>query len=84
MPSFTTVAGITVICYLIGLGVKLSRLPDRFIPLICGVCGAALGALGMYVMPEFPAHDVIDALAVGALSGLAATGANETVKQLVG
>jgi len=81
-PAFTTVAGITVICYLIGTGVKLSPLPDRFIPLICGICGALLGLLGMRAMPDFPAQNVIDAMAVGALSGLAATGANETVRQL--
>ena len=81
-PAFTTVAGITVICYLIGTGVKLSPLPDRFIPLICGLCGALLGLAGMRLMPDFPAQNVIDALAAGATSGLAATGANETVRQL--
>lgn len=82
IPSFTCVTAITVICYLCGLGVKLSRLSDRFIPLLCGVFGAALGVAGFYLMSPFPAQDLITAAAVGAASGLAATGANETVKQL--
>ena len=46
--------------------------------------GAALGVAGMYTMPDFPVHDVINALAVGAVSGLAATGANQMIKQLGG
>ena len=83
MPSFTCVTAITVISYLCGLGVKLSRLDDRFIPLICGVVGTALGMAGLYLMAEFPAQDLITAAAVGAASGLAATGANETVRQLM-
>ena len=34
------------------------------------------------VMPDFPATDYITAVAVGIVSGLAATGANQIVKQL--
>ena len=80
----TTVLGIAVICYLIGLGVKISPLDDKFIPLIVGVCGGALGALGMITMPEYPASNVIDAVAVGIASGLAATGTDQVFKQLRG
>ena len=36
----------------------------------------------MMIMPEFPATDYITAVAVGIVSGLAATGANQIVKQL--
>ena len=50
--------------------------------MICGVCGGALGVVGMMIMPEFPATDYITAVAVGIVSGLAATGANQIVKQL--
>ena len=80
----TTVLGIAVICYLIGLGVKISPLDDKFIPLIVGVCGGALGALGMITMPEYPASNVIDAVAVGIASGLAATGTDQVFKELRG
>ena len=32
-------------------------------------------------MPEFPATDVINAAAIGIVSGLAATGAHQVIKQ---
>lgn len=80
--DIASVAAITVICYLIGEAVKLTVLDNKWIPVICGLCGAALGILGMFIMPEFPAGDYITAAAVGIVSGLAATGANQVVKQL--
>ena len=78
------VAGISVICYLCGLGVKAAALDNKFIPVICGVLGGALGALGLYIMPDFPASDLLNAIAVGIASGLAATGADQIAKQLGG
>lgn len=80
--GITGVAAITVICLLIGQGVKASGLDNKFIPIICGVCGAVLGVAGMFIMPTFPATDYITAAAVGIVSGLAATGANQVIKQL--
>lgn len=80
--GITGVAAITVICLLIGQGVKASGLDNKFIPIICGVCGAVLGIVGMFIMPDFPATDYITAAAVGIVSGLAATGLNQVVKQL--
>lgn len=81
--GITGVAGIVVICYLVGLVVKATPWNNnKIIPIVCGMAGAALGVAGMYVMPEFPATDPITAVAVGIVSGLAATGANQAVKQL--
>ena len=37
---------------------------------------------GMFIMPDFPAQDVINAAAIGIVSGLAATGINQAAKQL--
>lgn len=83
--GIASVAGITVICYLGGMACKASaRVKDEAIPVICGVVGAALGVAGMYTMPAFPAADPINALAIGIVSGLAATGVNQAVKQLKG
>lgn len=82
IPEFVTVAGITMICYLIGYAVKASALDDKWIPLIVGCCGGALGVVGMMTMPEFPVNNIIDAVAVGIASGLAATGAHQIGKQL--
>ena len=81
--GIASVAAITVICYLVGLIVKASGLNDKYIPICCGVAGAALGVAGLYLgLPDFPAHDPLTALAVGIVSGLAATGANQVFKQL--
>lgn len=77
------VAGITVLCYLTGMGCKAAKkVPNEVIPVVCGVAGAALGVAGMYTMPDFPAHDVINALAVGTVSGLAATGVDQAIRQI--
>ena len=78
-----SVPAITVICYLVGEFVKVfEKIPDKVIPTICGITGAALGVVGMYTMPEFPATDILGALAVGIVSGLAATGAHQLGHQL--
>ena len=78
----TTVACITVICYLIGAVCKATGKLDKWIPCIVGAAGAALGVVGMYTIGDFPAKDVLNALAVGIASGLASTGVNQIVKQL--
>ena len=80
-----SVVAITVITYLIGMGCKsFERLDNKFIPVICGLVGAVLGVVGMQTMADFPAKDVLNALAVGIVSGLASTGANQIGKQLSG
>lgn len=76
------VAAITVIAYLIGSAVKATTLDNRWIPSICGTVGGILGVLAMRIMSDFPATDYITAVAVGIVSGLAATGVNQIGKQL--
>ena len=76
------VAAITVICYLIGQGVKASGLDNKWIPVIVGACGGVLGVAGRSLMADFPAGDVLTAAAVGIVSGLAATGVDQAGKQL--
>lgn len=80
--GIASVAAVTVICYLIGEAVKLLPVDNKWIPVVCGVFGAILGIAGMFIMPEFPASDYITACAVGIVSGLAATGANQLFKQM--
>ena len=78
-----SVVAITVITYLIGTGCKAwEKLDNKFIPVICGFVGAILGVVGMYTMPDFPAKDILNAIAIGIVSGLASTGANQVKKQL--
>lgn len=82
MGILATVAGITVICFAVGLCVKASPLDDKFIPVIVATCGGLLGVAGLYLMPDFPVNNLIDAIAVGIESGLASTGAHQVGKQL--
>lgn len=82
--GIASVAAITVICYLVGAGIKASGLDNKWIPVVVGVVGGILGVVGLRFMPDFPASDIITAVAVGIVSGLAATGIDQVVKQLGG
>ena len=82
MSEVATVVCITVICYLVGMGVKAYGKIDKYIPCIVGIVGAILGVVGMYTIKDFPAVDVLNAIAVGITSGLASTGVNQVYKQL--
>lgn len=80
--GIASVAAITVIAYLIGIACKqIKQVKDSYIPTICGITGGILGVIGLYVMPDFPATDIINAIAVGVVSGFAATGINQIYKQ---
>ena len=79
----STVVSIVVITYLIGLAAKaIPSVKDNYIPIIVGVAGGILGVVGMYVIADFPANDVLNAIAVGIVSGLASTGVNQIQKQV--
>ena len=83
ITSVTTVVAIVVITYLIGLGAKaIPQVKDNYIPIIVGVAGGILGVVGMYVIPDFPADNILDAIAVGIVSGMASTGVNQIYKQV--
>lgn len=85
ISTMGTVLAIVVITYLIGLAAKrMNAIDDEWIPVIVGVSGGILGVIGMYVIPDFPAHDILNAIAVGIVSGLASTGVNQAYKQLKG
>ena len=56
---------------------------NTFIPVIAAVLGAILGVIFFFGYPELiPAGNVCAALIIGAASGWAATGANQTIKQI--
>lgn len=78
-----TVVSIVVITYVIGLAAKqIPHIKDGMIPVIVAVSGGILGVVGMYVIPDFPANDVMNAIAVGVVSGFASTGVDQVYKQL--
>lgn len=81
--GLSTCVAIVVIAYIIGIIVKnIDAINDKWIPAICGIVGAPLGVLALHVVPDFPATDYLTAIAVGIVSGLAATGINQVFKQL--
>lgn len=82
--GITGIAAITIICYLVAEGVKATALDNKWLPVICGVLGGMLGVIAMKIMPDYPASDYITAVAVGIVSGLAATGFDQIGKQLGG
>ena len=78
-----TVLAIVVITYLIGAAAKLiPHIKDEYIPVIVGMAGGVLGVAGMYLMPDFPAQDIMNAIAIGIVSGLSSTGVNQVYKQI--
>jgi uncharacterized membrane protein HdeD (DUF308 family) len=81
--GIANVVAITIIVYIIGLGIKATKLDNKWIPVICGVAGIVLGIVALYIgVPDFPATDPMTAAAIGGASGLAATGADQVIKQL--
>ena len=81
--GIATVASIALICYCIGVVIKsIDIIDNKYIPAIVLIVGAALGALGMGIIPDYPASDIITAIAVGFASGGTATAVNQTIKQL--
>lgn len=81
--GMTSVVAITVICYLAAQAFKATAMDNKWLPVICGLCGGILGVVGWRVMAGYPAEDVLTAIAVGIVSGLAATGINQISKQLM-
>lgn len=81
--GIANVAVITVLVYIIGMGVKATDINNKWIPTICGCTGIILGIVALWMgMPDFPASDYLTAAAVGGASGLAATGVDQVFKQL--
>jgi len=83
LPEMATCLPIIIICYLVGMGIKAcDKINDVCIPVMVGIVGGILGVIGMYVISDFPANDVLTAIAVGIMSGLTATGSNQVYKQI--
>ena len=55
---------------------------SEWIPVVCGFVGGCLGVVALHVIPDFPATDYLTAIAVGIVSGFAATGVHQVYRQL--
>ena len=84
MVDIIAIPAITVLCYLVAEVYKgyVSEKNFKHIPAICGVTGAAMGVVSYIWMQGYiPAENPLVAAAIGAVSGWAATGANQVIRQ---
>ena len=82
LTNYITILPITIICFLIGMGLKqINKIPNKFIPVIVGFIGGLIAIPAMYIMKDFPANDVITAISIGIMSGLSSTGVHQVYKQ---
>ena len=80
--GIVAIPSIIIICYLIAMGIRITVIDNKYIPVICGVLGGILGVLAMFLVPDYPASDYFTAVAIGIVSGLSSTGINQIFKQL--
>lgn len=82
--DFIAIPAITVLCYLLSEAYKnfASESLYKHIPVLCGVLGGILGVVCFIWMPDYiVAENALVAAAVGIVSGWAATGGNQVLKQ---
>lgn len=80
--GFAAIPAIVVICFVVAEIVKVTNIDNKWLPIICMICGGILGVVAMKIMPDYPAQDYLTGIAIGIVSGLAATGTHQVVKQL--
>lgn len=73
---------ITIIVFLVVEAVKATSIDNKWLPVIAGFVGGVLGVVATFVMDDFAGKDPLTAVAIGIVSGLAATGAHQVYKQL--
>ena len=80
--GFVSIPAIAIICYLLGHGIKVSPIDNKWIPTLAAFVGAILGVIAMYTVPDFPAKDILNAIGIGITSGAAATWIDQQTRQL--
>ena len=76
------IPAIVVISYMITETFKMF-INKKYLPIVAGISGGCLGVLSYVLQIDImPATDIISALAIGIISGLAATGSNQIIKQI--
>ena len=77
------IPAIVVISYMITETFKMF-INNKYLPIVAGISGGILGVLSFVLQIDImPATDIVSALAIGIISGLAATGSNQVLKQLI-
>ena len=71
------------VLYIIGLGIKKSRIPDKYIPLILGIVSISLSGMWIFSTSDFVDwQDVLYALFTSFTQGILTAGASVYVNQL--
>ena len=71
-----------VISYMITETFKMF-INNKYLPIVAGISGGVLGVISFVLQIDImPATDIVSALAIGIISGLAATGSNQILKQM--
>ena len=86
MFDFVSIPAVAVICWLFGQLVKIpmTESQHKHIPIICASTGLVIGVVCHLTMPGYlPAENIIVAAAIGVVSGLASTGADQIKKQVL-
>ena len=86
--EYISIPCFVVICYLFAELLKAitrkNETVKRAIPGVAGLLGGLLGFLTFRFYPEFiSVKTVFEAIAIGIISGLASTGSNQIIKQLL-
>jgi hypothetical protein len=83
MMDIIEVGAIVTICLFAGICLKKwKRIDNDYIPVWLGGLGAILGIIAMYTMDDFPANDILSALATGIWSGLGSVGLHQAFKPM--
>lgn len=87
--EYVCIPAIGVFCYLVGEIFKLTLFKKKskykYIPICVGGIGGILGLMIYFFSPELllSVDNPFTAIAVGIVSGLSSTGANQVIKQIV-
>lgn len=81
--SVIGIPAIVIISYLVTEGFK-QFVKKKYLPTIAGLTGAIFGLLAFFYAPNLvPSTDIITAIAIGIVSGLASTGSDQLIKKLI-
>ena len=87
--EYVGIPAIIIICYLVGEIFKLLVLKKKskykYIPIVVGITGGILGLLCYFISPNIVLNveSPFIAISIGILSGLASTGSNQLIKQII-
>ncbi len=84
MLNYSTIPVIVVICYIAITAIKSTKIASKWYPIISCAIGMLTAVAMYYILPDFiGATSLVVAVISGAVSGLAATGSNQVLKQLM-